>query len=156
MNKASRFFSILLMSLLLPSCFRNNEMYYLNGIANGTGFDNIAKANVLYFYSNITGMDSSGPLYYVLDYSEVDELVRFNNTVDKRRTLTDGRNENLETVVNSYISKWLSDIYSKLDEKYKIDWNKPYKYYSTYEEYVGCVLIYYENDGLLYALYDQS
>lgn len=143
--------SLFLIFILSTGCFQKNKTRYLEGIANGTGFYNITEAKVLYFYSNITGMDSSGPLYYVLDYNHVDESRRFQNTVDKNRALIDGRNEKIEAAVDDYISQWLSDEYSKIDDKYKIDWNKSYKYYSTYEEYVGCVLIYYEDTSLLYA-----
>lgn len=142
----------LIISTCLSGCFNNNESRYLKGVADATGFANIADANVLFCYENITGWDSSGPLYLVADYSNVDSNIRFVNTTEKKWTLSIGRNSKFEEIVNAFIADYLKDKYVTFDDKYKIDWDKPYKYYSTDEDYIGCALIFYEDSGLLYAL----
>lgn len=138
--------------ILVSSCSNSNNTYYLKQFADGTGFKNIAKANVLFYYDNLTGWDSSGPLYYVLDYSNVDSEIRFINTTSKERTFTDGRDDNFEGIVDTFIKNKLGDAYINFNEEYKINWDKSYKYYSANEKYIGTALIYYEDSEVLYIL----
>ena len=138
--------------ILVSSCSNSNNTYYLKQFASGTGFKNISEANVLFYYNNLTGWDSSGPLYYVLDYSNVDSEIRFINTTSKERTFTDGRDDNFEGIVDTFIKNKLGDAYINFNEEYKINWDKSYKYYSANEKYIGTALIYYEDSEVLYIL----
>lgn len=151
MKKASLLISIVLIPLALTSC-TNKQKIHLKSIADGTGFTNLTNAKVLFYYANLTGMDSSGPLYYVLDYSGVDETIRFENIKEKDRAFVDGRNNDFESIVNTFITDEIADDYTSFGDEYKIDWNKPYKYYSSIKEYIGTALIYYQDNNLLFAL----
>lgn len=133
-------------------CFNDGANLYLKDIAIGTGFRNITEAKTLFYFNNLTGWDSSGPLYYVLDYSDVDDNVRLTNTTSKERFFLSGRDSNFESIVDSFVLEKLSGKYDNFEEKYKIDWTQPYMYYSANEEYVGTAMIYYKETELMYVL----
>ncbi|MCR5308528.1 MAG: hypothetical protein K6E21_00240 [Bacilli bacterium] len=133
-------------------CHNDTGSRYLKDIATGTGFKNIADGKILFFFNGLTGWDASGSLYYVLDYSNVDDNIRFTNTTSKERFFLSGRDSKFESIVDDFVLDKLSNNYNYFEEKYKIDWNQPYIYYSANEEYVGTAMIYYKETELLYVL----
>lgn len=151
MKKAILLTNIILLTSLLIGC-TNKEKNYLQNIADGTGFVHLVDAKIVFSYINVTGFDSSGPLYYVLDYSGVEETKRFENPRSKDRVLKDGRDSNFETIVDGFINYKISDSYETFKDEYKIDWEKPYRFYTSSEEYIGTALIYYQDCDYLFAL----
>lgn len=152
--KTNRLFSLI--PLLAISCFAvactNKDNNYLQHIAKGSGFVHLVDAKIVFSYTNVTGFDSSGPLYYVLDYSEVEETKRFENPTSKDRVLKDGRDSSFEAIVEKFINNDINDSYETFKDEYKINWEKPYRFYTSYEEYIGTALIYYQDCNYIFAL----
>ena len=93
------------------------------------------EGTILFHYEHITGMDSSGPVYFVLDFSANNEnfLAQFNTEKETDSKLKQGPDMTFETNTNEFVQKWIGSAYYSWDEEYQINFEKPYSYYSSVE-----------------------
>ena len=88
--------------------------------------------NPIFHYEHLTGMDNSGPVYFVLDFSANNEnfLAQFNNTGKETRfKLKQGPDMTFETETNEFIQREIGSAYYSWDEEYQINFEKPYSYF---------------------------
>ena len=121
-----------LLSISLLGC-TSKEVRHLKEIESNGVIKYLTEAEILFAYENITGFDSSGPLYYVLDFTnkekEQDFVDQFYNPKTKENSLNDGPNVDFELKVNDFVQQWIGMDYLTFEEDYKIDFEAPYSYY---------------------------
>lgn len=145
------FTSIILFS---SSSCSNDCKSYLKKIEKETGIQKLTSGNVLFCYNDVTGFDSSGILYYVLDYKdqEYDFLKQFSDVTGSKLCLHSDKNDLFESKVNNLILKYFATEYEKFENKYKIDWSSENLFYYDSLDILTFSLVYYEEKSLLYLL----
>ena len=132
---------------------------YLKEIEESQGIKHLEDAEVLFFFENIGGLDSSGLYYFVLSYenTNIDFLSQFDyeNIEGKKpeglKEVKQGKNYEFEEKVNESINNFIKDDYEAFDDEYKIDWNQEYSYLNDTLPKVGvdCPMIYFEDSSTL-------
>ena len=135
MNKNLKKASILfLISFSLIGC-ADQAKQRLKRLEREGSINQWTEGTILFHYEHITGMDSSGPVYYVLDFSANNEnfLAQFNTAKETDFKLKQGPDMTFETKANEFVQKWIGSAYYSWDEEYQINFEKPYSYYSSVE-----------------------
>ena len=135
MNKNLKKASILfLISFSLIGC-TDQAKQRLKRLEREGSIKHWTEGTILFHYEHITGMDSSGPVYYVLDFSANNEnfLAQFNTAKETDFKLKQGPDMTFETKANEFVQKWIGSAYYSWDEEYQINFEKPYSYYGSVE-----------------------
>ena len=131
-------------------------------IENDTNVHYLSSANIIFYYSNVSGWDSAGVMYFVLQYDErPTELFsqfyvtsELDSTIKETAKIGNNKDEEFEKSINSIINGFIDD-YDKFDEEYKIDWEKKYSFITNKEFFRTCPIIYFEDSktAILIAQY---
>ncbi len=91
--------------------------------------------NPIFHYEHLTGMDNSGPVYFVLDFSANNEsfLAQFNTEKETDFKLKQGPDMMFETKTNEFVQREIGSAYYSWDEEFQINFEKPYSYYGSVE-----------------------
>ena len=152
MKQIVRRVSILfLISISLIGCTSKEE----RRLQEFKSLKHLADAKILFYYDRIEGLDSSGPVYYVLDFKdkEKDFIDQFYNAKTGENSLKKGPDTDFEWKVNEFVQQWIGFDYLTFDEEYQIDFEKTYEYYSPSLEPLEIALIYYAETSTAYLLY---
>ena len=137
---------LFLISFSLIGC-TSKAQRVLSDVQKHSGVEYLTSAKILFSYSNITGFeDRSGPVYYVLDYTDSNKKEEFVNRYFLNKI---GKSDEFEAEVNDFIEQELGDIYYSFDDQYKLDFDEPYSYYKCDKLF----LVYYEKTSIVYFLY---
>ena len=87
----------------------------------------------IFHYEHLTGMDNSGPVYFVLDFhaNNQDFLAQFNK--GEEPSLKQGPDMTFETKVNEFVQNKIGSAYYSWNEEFQINFEKPYSYYRSGE-----------------------
>ena len=115
------------------------------------------KGDVQFHYEHLTGMDNSGPVYFVFDFSINNEefLAQFNNNMGEEPSLKQGPDMTFETNTNEFVQKWIGSAYYSWDEEFQINFEKPYSYYRSGEADSGITFgfVYYTETDIVNLFY---
>ena len=137
---------LFLISFSLLGCTSNDERV-LSDVQKHSGVKYLTSAKIVFSYTNITGFeDRSGPVYYVLDYTNSSKKEEFVNLYSLNKAK---KNSGFEADVEAFIDKELISVYPSFDAQYKLDFDKPYASYSSDKLF----LVYYEETSLVFFLY---
>ena len=137
---------LFLISFSLIGC-TSKEQRLLKDVEKHSGIKYLTASKIIFSYSKITGFeDQAGPVYYVLDYTNSDKKDEFVNLYFKNNS---GKNSDFETKVDEFIEEEILGAYSSFDDQFKLDFDKPYSYYSSDKLF----LIYYQETSTAYFLY---
>ena len=149
---------LFLISFSLMGC-TSKEVKLLKKIEDSGFVKHLTDAKILFSYEHITGFDSSGPVYYVLDFTdkEKDFLDQFNNKKTGENSLLNGPSDKFEELVNDFVQQWIGMAYLEFKEEYQIDFEKPYSYYcASLERTIDYAIIYRSDTSIANLLYLQS
>ena len=92
------------------------------------------KGDVQFHYEHLTGMDNSGPVYFVFDFSINNEefLSQFNNKGEEP-SLKQGPDMTFEAKANEFVQNEIGTAYYSWNEEFQINFEKPYSYYRSGE-----------------------
>ena len=149
--------------LFLSSCGKpQTPKDKLIKIENDTNVHFLSSANIIFYYSNVSGWDSAGVMYFVLQYDErPTELFsqfyvtsELDSTIKETAKIGNNKDEEFEKSINSIINGFIDD-YDKFDEEYKIDWEKKYSFITNKDFFRTCPIIYFEDSktAILIAQY---
>ena len=137
---------LFLISFSLLGC-TYKEQKVLENAQKHSGIKYLTDAKVLFAYSKITGFeDQAGPVYYVLDYTSSNKKEEFVNLYFNNNQ---GKSSDFEIKVDEFIEQELIDAYDSFDNQYKLNFDKPYSYYSSEKLF----LIYYQETSVVYFIY---
>ena len=137
---------LFLISFSLIGC-TSKEQRLLKDVEKHSGIKYLTASKIIFSYSKITGFeDQAGPVYYVLDYTNSDKKDEFVSLYFKNNS---GKNSDFETKVDEFIEEEILGAYTSFEEQYKLDFDKPYSYYSSDKLF----LIYYQETSTAYFLY---
>ena len=116
------------------------------------------EGTILFHYEHLTGMDNSGPVYFVLDFSGNNEnfLAQFINTEKEAYfKLKQGPDMMFETKANEFVKKWIGSAYYSWGEEYQINFEKPYSYFRYGEPDSGLAFgfVYYTETDVVNLFY---
>lgn len=147
---------ILLVSFSLVGCVSRSKQELMR-IEEKTELKYLTDGKILFYYDDIKGFDSSGPVYCVLDYSNSNKKEEFISQFYKVKTgensLQNENSDKFETAVNNFLQQWMGNDYSSFDEQYKLDFTKSYSYYCPCLEPFEQALIYYAETSTAYLIY---
>ena len=91
------------------------------------------KGDVQFHYEHLTGMDNSGPVYFVFDFSINNEefLAQFNK--GEEPSLKQGPDMTFEAKANEFVQNKIGPVYYSWNEEFQINFEKPYSYYRSGE-----------------------
>ena len=91
------------------------------------------KGDVQFHYEHLTGMDNSGPVYFVFDFSINNEefLAQFNK--GEEPNLKQGPDMTFEAKANEFVQNKIGPAYYSWNEEFQINFEKPYSYYRSGE-----------------------
>ena len=102
-------------------------------------------------------MDSSGPVYFTLDFSNNNEafLAQFNT--GKETNFKQGPDQTFETKVNEFVQNKIGLAYYSFEEQYQINFEKSYSYYRSGESdsELSFGFIYYTETNIVNLFYYQ-
>lgn len=148
---------LFLISFSLIGC-ASKEVKLLKKIEDSGFIKHLTDAKILFSYEHITGFDSSGPVYYVLDFTdkEKDFLDQFNNKKTGENSLLNGPSDKFEELVNDFVQQWIGMAYLEFKEDYQIDFEKSYSYYcASLERTIDYAIIYHSDTSIANLLYLQ-
>ena len=140
--------------ILFLSCSKSlSSEDYLKRLEKETNVNNLSSSEILFFYSNISGLDSSGTMYFVLQYDDLPNEL-FSQFISKGDSITNyekkeyakigySKDVDFENKINNIISSFKAD-YDNFKEEYKIDWNKKYIFITNYDYFRTYPIIYFE------------
>ena len=158
MNKNLKKASILfLISFSLIGC-TDQAKQRLKRLERESSIKHWIEGTILFHYEHITGMDSSGPVYFVLDFSANNEnfLAQFSNTEKETYfKLKQGPDMTFETRTNEFVQEWIGSAYYSWDEEYQINFEKPYSYFRYGEPDSGLAFgfVYYTETDVVNLFY---
>ena len=87
----------------------------------------------IFHYEHLTGMDNSGPVYFVLDFhaNNQDFLAQFNK--GEEPSLKQGPDMTFEAKTNEFVQNKIGSAYYSWNEEFQINFEKPYSYYRSGE-----------------------
>lgn len=138
---------LFVIALLLVGC-SYDAAYYLERIEKEDKVEYLSNADILFFYKNISGFDSGGVLYFVLEFEEkpMEFLSQFENKKDESDNfIGNGKNESFEEKVNTLIHNHFKEDYLQFEEKFRLNWELPYIYINNTPDYVTLPMIYFED-----------
>ena len=141
----------LCLALLLCSCYSNKSQ--LRKIEKETGIQNLTRGNIMFSFNDVKGFDSSGILYYLLDFKNKEDyfLEQFSKPKNKNQ-LNYGSNAIFEDKVEHLIDQYFKLDYDNFKTDYKINWSKKYLYYYDSLDILTFSLVYYEEESILHLL----
>lgn len=158
MKKIINFLILICLMFYLSGC-KQKPQSYLNKIEERQNIKYLVDAEVLFFFENVGGFDSSGICYFVLSYENknIDFLSQFDyqnieGIKDENvKEVKQGRNYEFEEKVNELINNFMKEEYETFDDMYKIDWNEKYSYLNDTPPMtaVDCPMIYFEDSATL-------
>ncbi len=142
----------------LCGCKKKPELF-LENIEKQQNISYLTDAEILFFFDNISGFDSSGIYYFVLSYkkSNVNFLSQFDyHDKDGKnfKEINRGKNLDFEEKVNSLITNFMKDDYESFDTEYKINWDEEYLYLNDTPPMIAvdCPMIYFEESSTLFII----
>ena len=115
------------------------------------------KSDVQFHYEHLTGMDNSGPVYFVLDFhaNNQDFLAQFNNNKGEEPSLKQGPDMTFETKANEFVQNKIGPAYYSWNEEFQINFEKPYSYYRSGEADSGLTFgfVYYTETDIVNLFY---
>lgn len=138
---------LILASLLLMSC-SSDSRHYLKQLENENNIKHLSNAEIVFFYKNISGFDSSGIIYFVLKFEEkpINFLSQFENEKDESEiSFGNWKNESFEKKVNTLIHTHFEEDYLQFEEKNQINWELDYIFINDRPDYVMLPMIYFED-----------
>ncbi len=114
--------------------------------------------NPIFHYEHLTGMDNSGPVYFVLDFSANNEkfLAQFFNTEKETYfKLKQGPDMTFEARANEFVQNEIGPVYYSWNEEYQINFEKPYSYFRYGEPDTGLTFgfVYYNETDVVNLFY---
>jgi len=149
MKKNIGLFLILIMSITLSGCNKSPKDY-LKDIENEENIKYLSKAEIVFSYINISGFDSAGVLYYVLDFesNNIDFLGQFAENKDGE-VVEEGRSASFENKVTALIDSHFKEEYENFEQTNKINWESEYVYINDKPDYVTFPMIYFVETSML-------
>lgn len=149
-KKIAKIFGLSLV-FLLCSCYSGKSQ--LIKIEKETGIQNLARGNIMFSFNDVKGFDSSGILYYVIDFKNKEDyfLEQFSKSKNENH-LNYENNPIFEGKVEHLIDQYFKLDYDNFKTEYKINWSKKYLYYYDSLDILTFSLIYYEEKSILHLL----
>jgi len=143
MKKNIALFLLLIMSFTLSGCHKSPKDY-LKEIENSENIKYLSTGEIVFSYINISGFDSAGVLYYVLNFenNNVDFLDQF--TENKEGEVVEkGRNASFENRVTDLIDSHFKEEYESFEQTNRINWEDEYVYINDKPDYVTFPMIFF-------------
>ena len=159
MNKILKKASILfLISFSLIGC-TDQAKQRLKRLEREGSIKHWIEGTILFHYEHLTGMDNSGPVYFVLDFSANNEnfLAQFNTEKETDFKLKQGPDMTFEARVNEFVEKEIGSAYYSWDEEYQINFEKPYSYfrYGEPDSWLSFGFVYYTETDIVNLFYSK-
>ena len=137
---------IAFLMLSLTSCKSHSEEYFDELKQEYKYLDD---AKVVFYKQRISGFDSSGIKYMVLEFpSRPNDFLNqfFNHKEPEKSNCGPGRNKAFEEKTDKLINQFFSKEYEEIEDEFKIDWEKEYYYLLDLDDYVFFPKIYFEEN----------
>ena len=111
---------------------------------NSENIKYLSKGEIVFSYINISGFDSAGVLYYVLNFENynVDFLDQFAENKDGE-VVEKGRNASFENRVTDLIDSHFKEEYESFEQTNRINWEDEYVYINDKPDYVTFPMIFF-------------